>query len=244
MLVAFGAAAGQHACAVAAELGIRQVLLHPDAGVLSAYGIGRADITRHAVASVGKTYSEAAVAELSPLFDQLTAGPRDEVLAEGVAVRANRSPPVARSSLSGHRRGADHRRAAARNLRRGVRADSISSSMAMFTRAAPLEIVAARVEVVGAAGRDAETVVAVPSAATGAAIDTVEAWFSEPRPSDGRFPAAAIAARRSDCRAGDRLRADFHDCYRSRLAGRSVGPRRIAADAVERSLATRRMTAR
>ncbi len=34
VLVAFGAAGGQHACAVAAELGIRQVLLHPDAGVL------------------------------------------------------------------------------------------------------------------------------------------------------------------------------------------------------------------
>jgi len=42
-LVGFGGAAGQHVCAIARELGIRTVLLHPLAGVLSAYGIGVAD---------------------------------------------------------------------------------------------------------------------------------------------------------------------------------------------------------
>jgi 5-oxoprolinase (ATP-hydrolysing) len=39
-LVSFGGAAGQHACAVAERLGLREVLLHPLAGLLSAYGIG------------------------------------------------------------------------------------------------------------------------------------------------------------------------------------------------------------
>ena len=39
-LVAFGGAAGQHACAIARLLGIQHVLVHPLAGVLSAYGIG------------------------------------------------------------------------------------------------------------------------------------------------------------------------------------------------------------
>ena len=39
-LVGFGGAAGQHVCAVARRLGIRTMLLHPLAGVLSAYGIG------------------------------------------------------------------------------------------------------------------------------------------------------------------------------------------------------------
>jgi len=42
-LVGFGGAAGQHVCAIARELGIRTLLLHPLAGVLSAYGIGVAD---------------------------------------------------------------------------------------------------------------------------------------------------------------------------------------------------------
>jgi 5-oxoprolinase (ATP-hydrolysing) len=39
-LVSFGGAGGLHACALARQLGIAQVLLHPLAGVLSAYGIG------------------------------------------------------------------------------------------------------------------------------------------------------------------------------------------------------------
>jgi 5-oxoprolinase (ATP-hydrolysing) len=41
-LVPFGGAAGQHACAVADALGIDTLLLHPLAGVLSAWGIGLA----------------------------------------------------------------------------------------------------------------------------------------------------------------------------------------------------------
>ncbi len=42
-LCCYGAAAGQHACRVADRLGMRRVLLHPFAGVLSAYGMGLAD---------------------------------------------------------------------------------------------------------------------------------------------------------------------------------------------------------
>ena len=43
-LSCFGGAAGQHACLVADALGIGRVLLHPLAGVLSAYGMGLADV--------------------------------------------------------------------------------------------------------------------------------------------------------------------------------------------------------
>lgn len=43
-LVTFGGAGGQHACLVAEKLNIKRILLHPYAGVLSAYGIGLADI--------------------------------------------------------------------------------------------------------------------------------------------------------------------------------------------------------
>ncbi len=43
-LCGFGGAAGQHACDVADALDIRQVLLPPFAGVLSAWGIGLADL--------------------------------------------------------------------------------------------------------------------------------------------------------------------------------------------------------
>ncbi|MEK6193285.1 MAG: hydantoinase/oxoprolinase family protein, partial [Deltaproteobacteria bacterium] len=40
----FGGAGGQHACLVADALGMKKVFLHPFAGVLSAYGMGLADI--------------------------------------------------------------------------------------------------------------------------------------------------------------------------------------------------------
>ena len=42
-LVCYGGAGGQHACSVASLLDIRSILLHPLAGVLSAYGMGLAD---------------------------------------------------------------------------------------------------------------------------------------------------------------------------------------------------------
>ncbi|MBI6628262.1 hydantoinase B/oxoprolinase family protein [Pontibaca salina] len=43
-LQCFGGAGGQHACLVADSLGMSQVLIHPHAGVLSAYGMGLAEI--------------------------------------------------------------------------------------------------------------------------------------------------------------------------------------------------------
>lgn len=43
LLVSYGGAGGQHACRLAEQLGIQRVLLHPLSGVLSAYGIGRAE---------------------------------------------------------------------------------------------------------------------------------------------------------------------------------------------------------
>jgi 5-oxoprolinase (ATP-hydrolysing) len=43
-LCCFGGASGQHACMVAEQLGINTILIHPLAGVLSAYGIGTASL--------------------------------------------------------------------------------------------------------------------------------------------------------------------------------------------------------
>jgi 5-oxoprolinase (ATP-hydrolysing) len=43
-LVSFGGAGGQHACRVADSLGIERILVHPLASLLSAYGIGLADV--------------------------------------------------------------------------------------------------------------------------------------------------------------------------------------------------------
>ncbi len=45
-LAGFGGAAGQHLCRIANTLGIRRILDHPDSGMLSALGMGLADVGR------------------------------------------------------------------------------------------------------------------------------------------------------------------------------------------------------
>jgi 5-oxoprolinase (ATP-hydrolysing) len=66
-LACFGGAGGQHACKVADALGMERILIHPLAGVLSAYGIGIADVKAIRDASVlrplGNDFSDA-LAEL------------------------------------------------------------------------------------------------------------------------------------------------------------------------------------
>ncbi|MCB1208973.1 MAG: hydantoinase B/oxoprolinase family protein [Verrucomicrobiales bacterium] len=84
VMVAFGGAAGQHACAVAAELGIRRVLDHSDASLLSAYGIGLADITRHAAVGVYRRASELGNDELDKVLDRLQATETAAMIADGV----------------------------------------------------------------------------------------------------------------------------------------------------------------
>lgn len=44
VLACFGGAGGQHACAIARNLGMRTIFVHRYAGVLSAVGIGLADV--------------------------------------------------------------------------------------------------------------------------------------------------------------------------------------------------------
>ncbi|MBX3412302.1 MAG: hydantoinase B/oxoprolinase family protein [Pirellulales bacterium] len=84
VLVAFGGAAGQHACAVARELAMREVLNHPDSGILSAYGIGLADVVRHGAQGVYRPYDAAVVSELEETFAALSSSARRAVEAEGV----------------------------------------------------------------------------------------------------------------------------------------------------------------
>jgi 5-oxoprolinase (ATP-hydrolysing) len=57
-LACFGGAGGQHACRVADALGMERILIHPFAGVLSAYGIGLAEVKTIRDASWLKPLSE------------------------------------------------------------------------------------------------------------------------------------------------------------------------------------------
>ncbi|MGL5834988.1 MAG: hydantoinase/oxoprolinase family protein, partial [Waterburya sp.] len=70
-LCCFGGAGAQVACLVADNLGISKILIHPYAGVLSAYGIGLADISTTKVESVEMTLKPEIMPQLESLFTSL-----------------------------------------------------------------------------------------------------------------------------------------------------------------------------
>ncbi|MEJ2127620.1 MAG: hydantoinase B/oxoprolinase family protein [Woeseiaceae bacterium] len=82
----FGGAAGQHACQVADALGMTRVFLHPLAGVLSAYGMGLADIRAMREAQLDMPFDEeSAYSELELRCAPLRDSASREVADQGVA---------------------------------------------------------------------------------------------------------------------------------------------------------------
>lgn len=83
-LVSFGGAGGQHACLVADALGIAQVMIHPLAGVLSAYGMGLADITAMREHSVELPLAAEHMAHCAALLQRLEAAITQELQTQGI----------------------------------------------------------------------------------------------------------------------------------------------------------------
>jgi 5-oxoprolinase (ATP-hydrolysing) len=84
VLVAFGAAGPQHACAVACELGIKAILCPADAGVLSALGIGLSDVVKHFSTAMYRPLDDA-LDELERRFSDLEEQARSAMQAEGIS---------------------------------------------------------------------------------------------------------------------------------------------------------------
>ncbi len=84
-LCTFGGAGGQHACLVADALGMTRVFIHPLAGVLSAYGMGLAEVAALRERSVEAPLDDAAVPQIGVALGELAESARSEVLAQGVA---------------------------------------------------------------------------------------------------------------------------------------------------------------
>lgn len=84
-LTCFGGAGGQHACMVADALGMQRVYIHPFAGVLSAYGMGLADVRTLKQAAVEKELSDDLLASLASDFAALGAHARADVEAQGIS---------------------------------------------------------------------------------------------------------------------------------------------------------------
>ncbi|MDB4238836.1 hydantoinase B/oxoprolinase family protein [Alphaproteobacteria bacterium] len=78
----FGGAGGQHACQVADSLGMKSVLLHPYAGVLSAYGMGLAEIRAIREKHFEKDLENIGYAE--KLIDELSVQASNDVKKQGI----------------------------------------------------------------------------------------------------------------------------------------------------------------
>ncbi len=173
LLVPFGGAAGQHACALARELGIRQLLCHPDAGLLSARGIGLADHVRHRVEGIYRPYSPETLAEVEQVFKQLEDEARAELLAE---------------ATSADRAAAEARIAVVRRLElryQGIEASLTVSQPAQGDYAAAFETEHRRVYGYTHSGRPLEIVAA--------RVEAIGRW-SEPLPKSERMPSRQITS--------------------------------------------------
>jgi 5-oxoprolinase (ATP-hydrolysing) len=83
-LCCFGGAGAQHACAVADQLGMVRVFLHPLAGVLSAYGMGLADMRVLRERAVEARLSDDVVVDLRKVLEEIEAEGRAEMARQSI----------------------------------------------------------------------------------------------------------------------------------------------------------------
>src|SRR5690606_20386151 len=83
-LASFGGAGGQHACQVADALGIDAIVIHPLAGVLSAYGMGLAELRALKRRGVERRIDDDTIGELDAVFAELEQEALRELVAQHV----------------------------------------------------------------------------------------------------------------------------------------------------------------
>ena len=84
-LTCFGGAGGQHACLVAQRLGMEKIFIHPFASILSAYGMGLADIRSQRTETFQHVMNSAVVDALRQAFARLKSSTGAELLEQDIA---------------------------------------------------------------------------------------------------------------------------------------------------------------
>jgi 5-oxoprolinase (ATP-hydrolysing) len=173
VLTTFGGAGGQHACAVADSLGIRTVLVPPMAGVLSALGIGLADVTALREQSVECELAGDTMPRVAAVADALEAATRAELRAQEVP------PQRVRVARRAHLRYQGTDTALPVTLA-GPRAMAAEFEVAYrrtysFLLDRPLVVEAVSVEAVGLTGQP-DLSFAAPAGAPPVPVDTVRLW--------------------------------------------------------------------
>ncbi|MDR4507593.1 MAG: hydantoinase B/oxoprolinase family protein [Candidatus Brocadiaceae bacterium] len=83
ILATFGGAGGQHACAIARKLGITQIFIHRFSGILSAYGIGLADVVVERQSPLNVLFSTKNFALFQKKLNELSASATKQLHSQG-----------------------------------------------------------------------------------------------------------------------------------------------------------------
>lgn len=83
VLACFGGAGAQHACAIAENLKMKKVKIHRFAGILSAYGLGMADVVEEAQEPCAALYNEENYSFFKDRINQLTEQVREKLENQG-----------------------------------------------------------------------------------------------------------------------------------------------------------------
>ncbi|WFE91618.1 hydantoinase B/oxoprolinase family protein [Roseibium porphyridii] len=100
-LTCFGGAGGQTGCKVADSLGMKTVILHPFSGILSAYGMGLADIRADRQQAVVKTLNEDLLHELAGLRNLLASQTEAELDKQAIPADTRRTVATAHLRYDG-----------------------------------------------------------------------------------------------------------------------------------------------
>ncbi len=184
-LQCFGGAGGQHACLVADALGMERVMIHPLAGVLSAYGMGLADTIELRQRTFGRRLEPAAMPELGELLDQLADETEQSLIAQGIGSATIES--TRRAAL--RYEGSDTALEVAVSFPEAMRADFEAVHRSRFGFVSPETAIVIETAIVEAVGRNASQLAFAP-----AAVGTG---------SEG--PAAGDVVDRSHLSAGERI---------------------------------------
>jgi 5-oxoprolinase (ATP-hydrolysing) len=151
----FGGAGGQHACDVADALAISTVLIHPFSSLLSAYGMGLADIAAQRAQGVDEPLRIEALVRIAPIVDQLSRAAVTEVEGQGVARQATKVHRRAQLRYSGSDTTIEVPLSTPAAMRRAFESTH-KSRFGFIDRNKAIVIEAVSVEAVGGAARLAE----------------------------------------------------------------------------------------
>ena len=106
-LATFGGAGAQHACAIARALGISKIFIHRFSGILSAYGIGLADVVAERRQPAAEVFTNTGRPILMDRLKAIRADAQKELENQGFFSRADPHHMLPEHALPGHRYGPD-----------------------------------------------------------------------------------------------------------------------------------------